>query len=63
MAKITIDDKEYESDDMSENARAQIASLQFVNGEIQRIQMKLAAMQTAANGYTVALAKALEDED
>ena len=36
MAKVTIDDKEYETDDMSEDARAQLVSLQFVNSEIPR---------------------------
>lgn len=63
MAKVTIDDKEYETDDMSEDARAQLVSLQFVNSEIPRLQAKLAAMQTAANAYSIALGKALEDED
>lgn len=63
MSKVTIDDKEYETDDMSEDARAQLVSLQFVNSEIPRLQAKLAAMQTAANAYSIALGKALEDED
>ena len=62
-SKVTIDDKEYDTDDMSEDANAQLVSLQFVNGEVLRLQALTAAMQTAANGYTVALAKALEDED
>jgi|TARA_B110000240_G_scaffold185298_1_gene220768 hypothetical protein len=63
MATVTIDDKEYESDDLSEDAQAQLVSLQFVNGEIQRLQAKLAAMQTAAAAYSVALGGALKDED
>lgn len=63
MAKVTIDDKEYETDDMSENAQSQLVSLQFVNGEMQRLQAKLAAMQTAGNGYKLALADALKAED
>ena len=63
MAKVTIDDKEYETEDLSEDAQAQLGSLQFVNGEIQHLQAKIAAMQTAANGYKVALGKVLEDED
>jgi hypothetical protein len=63
MAKVTIDEKEYESDDMSENAQAQLVSLQFVNSEIPRLQAKLAAMQTAANAYSVALGEALKAED
>jgi len=63
MAKVTIDDKEYESDDMSEDARAQLVSLQFVNTEIPRLKAKLAAMQTAANMYKIALGEALKAED
>ena len=63
MATVTIDDKEYETDDMTEHTRAQLVSLQFTNGEIDRLAALTAAMQTAANGYKVALAKALEAED
>ena len=63
MAKVTIDDIEYESDDLSEVAQAQLLSLQFVNGEIERLQAKLAAMQTAANTYSIALGDALKAED
>ena len=63
MAKVTIDDKEYETDDMSEDAQAQLVSLQFVNSELPRLQAKLAAMQTAASAYSVALKNALKIED
>ena len=63
MAKVTIDDKEYETDDLSEDAKAQLVSLQFVNAETQRLQAKLAAMQTAAMAYSVALGNALTGED
>ena len=63
MAIVTIDDKEYETDDMSEDARGQLASLQFVNGEIPRLKAKVAAMQTAANAYSIALGNALKAED
>jgi hypothetical protein len=61
MTKITIDEKEYESDDMSEEAQAQLKSLQFVDVEINRNQMKAAALQTARNAYAQALQAALEE--
>lgn len=61
MAKITIDEKEYETDDMSDEAKAQLQSLQFVDNEIAREQMKIAALQTARNAYARALQTALED--
>ena len=63
MTTITIDEKEYETDDMSEDAQAQLVSLQFVTGEITRLQTKLAAMQTASIGYGAALKEVLKGED
>lgn len=63
MAKVTIDDKDYETDDLSEDAKNQLMSLQFVNTEIPRLQAKLAAMQTASNAYSAALGEALKAED
>jgi hypothetical protein len=62
MAKITINEKEYEVDDMSEDAKAQLGSLQFVDNEIIREQMKAAVLQTARNAYAQALQTALEEE-
>jgi hypothetical protein len=62
MAKITIDEKEYETDDMSDEAKAQLQSLQFVDNEIAREQLKTAALQTARNAYAQALQKELESE-
>jgi len=63
MTSITIDGKEYETDDMSDDAKAQLQSLQFVDNEIAREQMKLAALQTARNAYGQALQDALNDAD
>ena len=62
MAKIIIDEKEYETDDMSDEAKAQLQSLQFVDNEIAREQAKTAALQTARNAYAQALQKELESE-
>ena len=62
MAKITIDEKEYETDDMSDEAKNQLGSLQFVDNEIVREQMKTAALQTARNAYAQSLQAALEEE-
>lgn len=59
MPKVKIDETEYEIDDMTENGKAQLASLQFVNSEIQRLQGQLAAFQTASNSYSLALREEL----
>jgi hypothetical protein len=64
MATIKIDDKIYDVDDLSEESKAQVLSLNFVDAELNRLQLKVAAMQTARNAYASALNALLgEDED
>jgi hypothetical protein len=55
MSIIKIDNKEYEIDSLSNEAKAQLLSIQFVDNEITRLQGQLAAMQTARNSYVNAL--------
>lgn len=59
MAQITIDGKQYDTDKLSENAKAQVGSLQFVDQEIARAQAHLAVLQTARNAYAQALKQEL----
>ena len=61
MATIRIDNKEYDTDDLSEDALANLKSIQFVDAEILRLQAKLSAMSTAKNAYSSALAQLLPD--
>ena len=61
MATIKIDDVEYDSDNLSEKAKAQVVSLQFCQAEINRIKSQLAVYQTAAAGYTSALKSELDN--
>ena len=64
MATIKIDDKTYDVDDLSEESKAQVLSLNFVDAELNRLQLKVAAMQTARNAYANALKLLLgENED
>ena len=55
MTTITIDNKEYELESLSDNAKAQLASLQFVDGELARLQAKASVLQTARGAYSKAL--------
>tara|TARA_E500000331_G_scaffold305193_1_gene308758 strand:+ start:187 stop:369 length:183 start_codon:yes stop_codon:yes gene_type:complete len=55
MATVTIDGKEYDTDSLSKEAKEQVASLKFVQGEIQRLQAQIAVCQTAASAYSNAL--------
>ena len=59
---ITIDDKDYNLDDLSDECKAEIQSLQFCEGEIARLNAQLAVAGTAKIGYQRALAKLLEEE-
>jgi hypothetical protein len=44
---------------MTDEAKAQLTSLQFVDGELARLQAQIAVYQTARNGYANALRAAL----
>ena len=59
MTTLNLDGRSFEIDTLSDAAKAQIASIQFVDGEIARLQAQLAAMQTARNAYVEALRAAL----
>lgn len=59
MPNITIDNKSYDLDSLSNDAKAQLASLQFVDQELARLQAQAAALQTARNAYAKALQAAL----
>lgn len=60
MPKITIDGIDYHSEDLTENGRAQLASLQFLEGQMQRIQHEMAIYQTAQITYAQALKAEIE---
>lgn len=59
MPIITIDNQAYELDSLSDEAKAQLASLQFVDQELARLQAQAAALQTARIAYANALKAAL----
>tara|TARA_Y100001968_G_C19417204_1_gene749642 strand:- start:1002 stop:1187 length:186 start_codon:yes stop_codon:yes gene_type:complete len=60
MAKITIDGKEYDTNDLSEEALAQANSLRFVQSELARLQGSIAVHKTAEATYSKALQQAIE---
>jgi hypothetical protein len=59
MATIRIDNKEYDLDTLSDECKAQLASIQFVEQELVRLQAQAAALQSAKNAYLQALQKSL----
>lgn len=61
MPNITIDDKEYDTDKLSEATKAQLTSMRLADAEIQRLNIQLAIAQTARNAYALAVRKDLEE--
>ena len=55
MATLTINDKTYDIDKLSEDAKAQIINLQFVDAELARLNATAAVFQTARIGCLSAL--------
>ena len=60
MATITIDDKEYDLDNLSDEAKQQVISLQFVQAEIKRLDAEIAVYKTASIAYSSALKSFLD---
>lgn len=60
MPKITVDDIEYNSEDLSDNGKAQLASLQFLEVQMSKLRNEIAVYQTAKNAYVTALKAELE---
>lgn len=59
MPKITIDNQDYDLDTLSDEAKAQLQSLQFVDAELARLKAQSAVLQTARMAYAKALQAAL----
>ena len=55
MSTITIDDVAYASADLSDEAKAELGSMQVCDQRIETLQTDLAIAQTARNAYAVAL--------
>ena len=60
MPKITIDNIEYNTEDLTENGKAQLASLQFLEVQMQKLRNEIAVYQTAQRTYLAALNAEIE---
>ena len=60
MPKITVEGIEYNTEDLTENGKAQVASLQFLEAQMNKIRSEIAVYQTARNTYVAALKSELE---
>ena len=57
---VSIDGKDYVLDELSNESKEQIASLQFVEQQIQQLQNEWAISDTARIGYSNAIKKEVE---
>ena len=60
MPKITVDGIEYNTEDLSDNGKAQLASLQFLEVQMNKLQSEIAVFQTAKATYVAALKAELD---
>ena len=58
MAKVNINGSEFDTDNMSDEAKNQLVMLQFTDAEIRRLEGQLAVYRTAKNAYSKALVEA-----
>lgn len=56
---ITIDGKEYDPEQFSEETKKQLLHIQFCDQEINRLEFLLATVSTARTGYSKAVAEHL----
>ncbi len=59
MPTLKIDNKEYDLDALSDECKAQLASIQFVDQELARLQAQVAVLQTAKASYLQGLKASL----
>ncbi|MDY0189344.1 MAG: DUF6447 family protein [Desulfuromonas sp.] len=59
---LKIDGREYDLEDLSQETRSQIGSLQYADRRIKETQDELALTQTAINAYAVNLGRKMPKE-
>lgn len=62
MPTITIENVEYETEDLSDEAKAQLQAIQSVDRRLADIQQEVAILQTARNAYVLALKNHLDPQ-
>jgi hypothetical protein len=63
MVKITIDGTDYETEHLSDNAKAQLASLQYLQAHKTQLQNEIAVYETAKRAYIANLKVQLQAKE
>ena len=61
MPKITIAGSDYHTEDLTDNGKAQLASLQFLEVQMQKLRNEIAVYETARQTYVDGLKSDLAD--
>jgi len=61
-ATLTVDGKDYDPETISDNAKNLIRNIQFVDQELNRLRMQVAAIQTARQAYVNSLKTELDTD-
>ena len=62
MATLTNEGREYDTEQLSDAAKAQVTNIQLVDQKLAQLQQEQAMMQTARNAYVQALQAELPKE-
>lgn len=63
MPQVTIDGIKYNTEDLSNNSKAQLASLQFLERQLVKLKVEISVYQTARAAYAQALKAELDKVD
>ena len=63
MAKIKINEKEFEIESLSDEAKAKVTSLQFIQNEISVMKARIAVYKTAEANYIRSLQEDLPNAE
>lgn len=63
MPKITVDGIDYHTEDLTDDGKAQLASLQFLEAQMQKLRNEIAVYETARQSYAKVLKAELAEAD
>ena len=63
MPRVTVDDIEYNTEDLTETGRATLASLQFLESQMQQMRNEMSVYRVAQLSYIAALKLEIERSD
>lgn len=63
MPKVTVDEIEYNTEDLTEAGKATLASLQFLENQMRNMRNEIAVYRTAQMSYVAALKVEIEKSD